>query len=387
MSGIADGIAGKQIITPPTKITSMKHTPGTGTGTSNDSGYVPGRSIAEIAEEYHIPVDSIIKLGSNENPLGPSPAAVRAVTDRASGISVYPESDARDLCDAISGYTGHPAENIVAGAGMDGVIDTLMRILMPGEAIIPTPTFSYYAISAHAHHGKSLFALRDRNFAIDPQDILSQVTAETRVVFLCSPNNPSGNLIPESDLRTVLEGCDECDAIVFLDEAYVEFSKESMIHLAGEYDNLVVGRTLSKAFGLAGLRVGYAVMSEEMRDAYMGYATPFSVSSLATAAGVAALKDPKHLKRSIDLVQSGRKRLMEIPFKVYPSEANFVLVDVSPHRSDVVCDFLARKGIIVRDCSSFRGAGDFFVRVSIGMPEQNERVVEALGEFLEVSGA
>ena len=358
----------------------MTPTPGTGTS----ARYVPGRSIAEISEEYQIPVDSIIKLGSNENPLGPSPAAMRAVTERARGISIYPASDASDLRDAISEYTGYPAENIVAGAGMDGVIDTLMRMLMPGEAIIPTPTFSYYAISARSHHGTPVYVPRDRNFVIDPQDILSRVTAETRVVFLCSPNNPSGNLVPESDLRTVIE---ECGTIVFLDEAYVEFSKMSMIHLAGEYDNLVVGRTLSKAFGLAGLRVGYAVMPEEMRDEYMVHATPFSVSGLAAAAGIASLGDRDHLKRSVELVRDGRKRLMEIPFRAYPSEANFVLVDVSPHRSDVVCDFLARKGIIVRDCSSFRGAGDSLVRVSVGTAEQNERVAVAFGEFLEVSGA
>ncbi len=361
----------------------MKHTSGTGTGTSTNtnSGYVPGRSIAETSKAYNIPVDSIIKLGSNENPLGPSPAAVRAVTDRASGISVYPESDASDLRDAISEYTRHPAENIVAGAGMDGVIDTLMRILMPGEAIIPTPTFSYYAISARAHHGTPVFAPRDRDFAIDPQDILSQVTGGTRVIFLCSPNNPSGNLIPESDLQMILEGLEGRDAIVFLDEAYVEFSERSMIDLAGEYDNLVVGRTLSKAFGLAGLRVGYGVMSERIRERYLKYATPFAVSTLATAAGIAALDDREHLTRSIEQVLDGRKKLAGIPFHIYPSEANFVLVDVSPHRSDAVCDFLARRGLIVRDCSSFRGAGDSLVRVSVGTAEQNERVVDAFSEF------
>ncbi|RZN33811.1 MAG: histidinol-phosphate transaminase [Methanosarcinales archaeon] len=359
----------------------MKHTPGTGTNTNTNSGYVPGRSIAEIAEEYNIPVDSIIKLGSNETPLGPSPAAVQAVTDRASGISVYPESDAKDLCNAISEYTGHPAETIVAGAGMDGVIDTLMRILMPGEAIIPTPTFSYYAISARAHHGTPVFTPRNRDFSVDPQNILSQVTDETRVIFICSPNNPGGNLIPESDLRIILEGLEGRDAIVFLDEAYVEFSERSMINLAKKHDNLVVGRTLSKAFGLAGLRVGYGVMSERTRERYLKYATPFAVSSLATAAGIAALGDREHLTRSIRLVRDGRKKLAGIPFPVHPSEANFVLVNVSPHRSDAVCDFLARRGLIVRDCSSFRDAGDSLVRVSVGTAEQNARVVDAFSEF------
>ena len=363
----------------------MKPLPSTSPNTNTK--YVPGRSIAEISEQYNIPADAIIKLGSNENPLGPAPAAVRAIIEHANEVSIYPDSDASGLCDALSGYTGYPGANIVASAGMDGVIDTLMRMLMPGEAIIPVPTFSYYAISARTHHGTPVFVSRDENFGFDPQAIVSQVTDETRAIFLCSPNNPSGNPVPESDLRTILEGCgdcngcDGCGVVVFLDEAYVEFSERSMIHLVRDYDNLVVGRTLSKAFGLAGLRVGYAVMPEQMRDEYLGYATPFSVSSLAAEAGIAALGDDAHLKRSVKLVRDGRRTLMEIPFKVYPSEANFVLVDVSPHRSGEVCDLLARKGIIVRDCSSFRGAGDALVRVSVGTPEQNERVVEAFLEF------
>ncbi|KAF5416334.1 MAG: histidinol-phosphate aminotransferase [Candidatus Methanogaster sp.] len=355
--------------------------------TSPTTKYVPGRSIAEISEQYNIPADAIIKLGSNENPLGPAPSAVRAIIKHANNVSIYPDSDASALCDALSGYTGYPGANIVASAGMDGVIDTMMRMLMPGEAIIPVPTFSYYGITARTHHGTPVFVSRDENFGLDPQAILSQVTNETRVIFLCSPNNPSGNLVSESDLRTILagcgdcNGCDGCGAVVFLDEAYIEFSERSMIHLVREYDNLMVGRTLSKAFGLAGLRVGYAVMPEKMRDEYLRYATPFSVSSLATAAGIAALGDDAHLKQSVKLVRDGRKVLMEIPFKVYPSEANFVLVDVSPHQSGEVCELLAREGIIVRDCSSFRGAGDTLVRVSVGTPEQNERVVEAFSEF------
>jgi len=349
--------------------------------TSPTAKYVPGRSIAEISEQYNIPVDAIIKLGSNENPLGPAPAAVRAIIEHASKVSIYPDSDASGICDALSGYTGYPVANIVASAGMDGVIDTLMRMLMPGEAIIPVPTFSYYAITARTHHGTPVFVPRDENFDFDPQAIVSQVTDETRAIFLCSPNNPSGNLVSEADLRTILEGCGDCDAVVFLDEAYVEFSERSMIRLVREYDNLVVGRTLSKAFGLAGLRVGYAVMPERMRDEYLGYATPFSVSSLAAAAGIAALGDDAHLEQSVKLVRDGRSALMEIPFRVYPSEANFVLVDVSPHRSGEVCELLARKGIIVRDCSSFRDAGDALVRVSVGTPEQNERVVAAFLEF------
>ncbi|NLO31254.1 MAG: aminotransferase class I/II-fold pyridoxal phosphate-dependent enzyme, partial [Methanosarcina mazei] len=189
------------------------------------------------------------------------------------------------------------------------------------------------------------------------------------------PNNPSGNLLPEADLRKIIENT---DALVFVDEAYVEFADRNLAALVNEYDNVAVGRTFSKLFGLAGLRLGYGIMPEWLTKEYLRAATPFSVSLPALRAGLAALSDTEYLNKSINLAREGREYLKEkIPFKVYPSQANFVLVDVSPLKAKKVTESLLKKGIIVRPCDSFREAGDSFIRVTVGTPEQNEKVVRA----------
>ncbi|HJH29627.1 MAG TPA: histidinol-phosphate transaminase [Methanosarcinaceae archaeon] len=344
--------------------------------------YVPGKSIEDIARAYGLDPDSIIKLGSNENPLGPSPKAVDALIEHASKVSIYPSADACELVDALSGYTGFPASNIAAsGPGMDGLIDGLMRLIIThgDEVIIPTPTFSYYEIAARANGAVPVFVKRDEDYAVDVEALLEAVSSRTKVIFLCSPNNPSGNLVSELDVRAIAEST---RSLVFVDEAYVEFADSSLAHLVNEYDNIIVGRTFSKAFGLAGLRIGYGIMPQWLKSEYMRVATPFNVSSAAIAAGVAALSDVEHLEKSIELAREGREYLKEhIPFKVHDSQANFVMVNVALLKAKDVCDGLLEKGIIVRDCSSFRNAGESLIRVTVGMRGQNNRVVEGFGAF------
>ena len=346
--------------------------------------YVPGKSIEEIAEKYGLDPESIIKLGSNENPFGPSPRAVAAIREKAGRVHLYPQADALELRKAIGKYTGYPAGNIVvSGNGMDGILDTIMRLFMSkgAESIIPIPTFSYYEIATLANGGKPVFVERNSDYYIAPENILDKVNVNTRIIFLCSPNNPTGNSIPEKDARKILES----DAIVFIDEAYVEFASSSIIGLVGEYENLIVGRTFSKAFGLAGMRMGYAIVPEWIAREYMKVMTPFSVDILSTAAGLAALGDQEHLKKSTKTVKQGRMQLSKglgTLCKVYSSDANFILVDVSPKSSKNVSELLLKKGIIVRDCSSFRGAGKSLIRISVGLQEQNEKVIEAFREIL-----
>lgn len=339
--------------------------------------YVPGKSIDDIARAYGLDPKSIIKLGSNENPLGPSPMAVEALKEHAPQMSIYPSADASELIDALSVYTGFPAHNIAAsGPGMDGLIDGLMRLTITrgDEVIIPTPTFAYYEISARANGATPVFVKRDEDFAVDVDAILAAESPRTKMIFLCSPNNPSGNLVPEQDVRTIAEST---RGLVFVDEAYVEFAETNLAHLVNDYDNIIIGRTFSKAFGLAGLRIGYGIMPQWLKSEYMRAATPFNVSSAAIAAGVAALSDVEHLKKSIELAKVGKEYLKEhIPFKVYDSQGNFVMVDVAPQRAKDVCEGLLKKGVIVRDCTSFRDAGESLVRVTVGTKGQNERVVE-----------
>lgn len=340
--------------------------------------YVPGKSIEEIASTYGLDPASIIKLGSNENPLGPSPKAVQALVDTAPYANIYPSADAIELREALSKYTGFPVSNLIAsGPGMDGLLDGLCRLVIEkgDEVIVPTPTFAYYELPARACGGKPVFVRRKQDFSIDPGKLLEATSSRTKIIFLCSPNNPSGNLLPENNLRKILENT---RALVFVDEAYVEFADRNFAGLVREYDNLVVGRTFSKVFGLAGLRLGYGIMPEWLAKEYIRAATPFSVSLPALKAGIAALSDIEHRKESVEITREGRKYLKErIPFKVYPSQANFVLVDVAPLKAKVVTQSLMKKGIIVRSCDSFRGAGDTFIRVTVGTPGQNEIIIKA----------
>lgn len=342
--------------------------------------YVPGKSIEEIAKKYNIDPENIIKLGSNENALGASPKAIKAIIENAKEIYRYPSADATELRDAISEYVKYPRDNIVVGVGMDGVLDTLMRLFVGigEEAIIPTPTFSYYEFTVNVHGGTPIFIRRDENFNIDVDKLLNRVNKKTKFIFLCSPNNPSGNTMMEEDIRKIVESV---NAIVLVDEAYVEFANKSIVHLVKEYENLVVTRTMSKLFGLAGFRVGYGILPDWMVSEYLRVTTPFSVNRLAVVAGVAALKDKEFIKKSIENAKIGREILKKIPFKVFQSEANFVLVDVSPYTAKEVTESLLQKGIIVRDCTSFRDAGDSLIRITIGTPEQNERVIEGLFRF------
>lgn len=341
--------------------------------------YVPGKSIEEIAGKYGQDPETIVKLGSNENPLGPSPVAVSAVKEKAGKVHLYPEADALELRKAIGDYTGYPAGNIVvSGNGMDGILDTMMRLFMtPGsESVIPIPTFSYYEIATLANGGKPVFVERDSDFNIAPERILDKLNGNTRMIFLCSPNNPSGNSITEKDAREILESA---GAIVFIDEAYVEFADGGITGLVREYENLVVGRTFSKAFGLAGMRMGYAIVPEWITREYMKVMTPFSMDVLSTAAGLAALGDREYLKKSINTVKKGRMQLSEglgHLCKVHPSDANFIMIDVSPQSAKEVSESLLERGIIVRDCTSFRGAGKSLIRISVGTEVQNERVID-----------
>jgi histidinol-phosphate aminotransferase len=346
-------------------------------------------SVEEIAE--YKPgklIKGAIKLSSNENPLGPSPVAVSAVLESLKTeelkFSIYPwERNAEALREAIAEYAGVSVEKIVIGAGIDGVMDTLVKIFVDkgDEAVIPTPTFSLYESLVQMAGATPVYLprIKEDDYAIPAADIIAASTEKTRMIFLASPNNPSGNRLTGDDVRTLAESIPE--ALVVLDEAYVEFAEKSSVAVVDEYENVVVLRTFSKAFGLAGLRVGYGIVPEWVVGNYRKVSLPFTVNNVALVAAVAALQDKEHLRRSVELVKAGRSYLSEQlrgSFRVYPSQANFVLVDVSPQTSAEVCKALERKRITVRDCASFRGAGDSLIRISVGTPEQNEKVVGAL---------
>jgi len=341
--------------------------------------YVAGKSIEEIADAYGLEPESIAKLASNENPYGPSPEVVEAIKRVAPTVHVYPSQLMQGLRRRMAEYAGTEPERVLPTPGMDGLIECVLRAFVcdGDEVIITSPTFSYYEIASLAC-GASVVHVPRRHFEVCAHDVLERASERTKVVFLCSPNNPTGNIVP---LDVVEELADSLRAIIFVDEAYVEFSSYSLLGELLDYDNVVIGRTLSKAFGLAGLRVGYGVLPTSLMEPCQRVATPFALSSVAQAAAESALTDIEHMRRCVSWIRRDRELLYTIPFKTYPSEANFVLVDVAPLTAGEVCERLLRRAIIVRDCTSFYGMGESYVRISVGTREQTKRVVEAMKEI------
>ncbi len=346
------------------------------------STYVPGRSADDVARAYGISPCQVIKLGSNENALGPSPRAVEAIKRYLNKISIYPSPGYVELKDAIARYVGCAAERIIVGNGSDDLLDTLIRhLLMPGDqAIIPVPTYTYYEVLVEAGRGTCVYVNRADDFSVDIDTVIGALTDNTKLIFVCAPNNPTGNAIDKAALKRLLKST---EALVVLDEAYAEFTTESHVDLVNSFDNLAVCRTFSKAFGLAGLRLGYAVLDCDLAHYYEKHVLAFSVNQLAVEGGVAALSDSAFLQRTVSMVTHGREYLREkLPVKTYPTEANFVFVDTAPFTAQEVSEYLLRRGIIVRNCDAFRGCSNSHIRITVGQPWQNAALLNAMNEFV-----
>jgi histidinol-phosphate aminotransferase len=330
-----------------------------------------------------IKVDEIIKLSSNESPLGPSPKVVEAIKRESGRVGNYPDPKSKELKRVIGEYLDVDASQVAVGNGSDELVDLVCKAFMDlgDEVLIPIPTFSQYEIACRVNGGEPRFVeLPDFEWRAEP---LVRALSEVRLAFISRPNNPTGNAISEKGLGELLD----TGRLVVVDEAYAEFAGYSVVGMSKKYDNLLVLRTFSKAFGLAGLRIGYAVGSEELIGALDRVRAPFNVSVLAQVAGVAALSDKRFLRRVRNVVKDGRKYITEelkkLGLQVLPSDTNFVMANVTPLDTDAptLCDYLARQGILIRDLSGFRGAGPDWVRISVGTPRQNKLLVMALKEF------
>jgi histidinol-phosphate aminotransferase len=353
--------------------------------------YVPGRSNADLARAYGLDPAKIIRMGSNENPIGPSPKAIKALEENLHRIHTYPESNIDDLKGKIAAYAGVNSENIIIGGdGADEILDVLAKTLMePGdEYIVHPPSYMYYEFTFNIHGAVPVYARWDiEKNQLDLDSILKAITPRTKVIFLCTPNNPTGGLIDKQDIITILEST---DALVVVDEAYWEFSGVNNLELLAEYDNLFILRTFSKVMGLAGMRIGYGIGNEEFIQ-YMHRVKPvFSLIRLSYIAAVATLDDPDYIAKSTQLSIKSRdylyQEMSKFPeLKVYPSLANYILVDVrgTGMNSKEISEELMKSGIIVRDCSSFRGLDDYYIRVSVATMEEDERFINVLSNILK----
>jgi histidinol-phosphate aminotransferase len=345
---------------------------------SAHSPYVPGRGVEEVARDLGMEPEELTKLSSNENPHGPSPAAVEVIREYAAQVHVYPKASHTDLTERLATEWGLDAEQVWVSAGADGSLDYLSRAMLdPGDRVlVPEPGFSYYGMTARYHHGTvaSYRLSKTDDFAQTADGIMDAYDGE-RIVYVTTPHNPTGSEMPRAELVDLLERVDD-RTLVVVDEAYGEYSeRESAASLLDEYDNLAVTRTFSKAYGLAGLRIGYALVPSAWADAYARVNTPFAANELACRAARAALDDNAHLEKTIDTARWAREYLRdELDSHTWPSAGNFVLCDVGD--AAAVADASQRAGVIVRDCSSFGLSA--CIRVSTGTREGTKRAVEVL---------
>lgn len=353
--------------------------------------YVPGRSEDEIANEFGVNKEDIIKLGSNENPWGPSENAIKAIESEIHTINRYPETDLEKLRSEFAKYAGVKTENvIVSGDGADEIIDVLAKTFInPGdEFITPLPTYTYYEFLFKPYGAVPVYAKWNMdNNTLDVQSVLDAITNKTKVIFICSPNNPSGAVVSEEDLRTIIEAT---DALVVIDEAYFEYSEQTQSKLINDYSNVFIIRTMSKVMGIAGLRVGYGLSDPETIDYMLRIKPVFSLTRLSYVAAMATLNDKEFIKYSTAKGIESREYLYNEVSKfktlhVFKSKSNFMLIDVhdTGYTAAELTHELMKKGVIVRDCTSFKGIDEYWIRISIATLEEDKRFIDILHTIVE----
>lgn len=330
--------------------------------------------------------DIVAKMDFNENPF-PLPRKILNALKKAIPYANYYPMNMPSLLEKIAEYVGLAPNNVILGTGSDQLIDLVTKaFLRPNdESIISIPTFGLYEVATRLMGGIPKFVPMLENFEWDIDGILSSISEKTKLIFICSPNNPTGNMLSEDKLRIILEN----DAVVVVDEAYAEFCGRSFSPLVNEYENLVILRTFSKAFGLAGMRIGYALANKRLVE-YLGRLNPpFPVSSIAVEAAILLLDNMDYVKNFVKYVRRERERmerkLEEIKsIKCYPSVTNFMLINTrkTGKTAKEIADYLRKEGILVRDCSVFRGLDEYYIRVSIGTRNENELFIAKLREFL-----
>ena len=352
--------------------------------------YVPGLTREHVAKTFGIPLEDVAKLGSAENPFGPSPRASKAV-EAAMRLDVYPDWTAGALREKIAAKYGFSLNQVICGAGETEIISWIVRAFsVPGERVLMfVPAFPIYHITAENEGRIPVYVGMGSTLDFQWDDYIAAIKDDVRVLFLNNPHSPTGRLIPEERIRQVCEAAE--GRLVVLDEAYIHFSKTNGgMQLLHEYRNLVVLRTFSKAFGLAGLRVGFGIAAPEIIAPMMQLKPTWNMGQLQIAGAIAALDDDEHVDKTVDAIIQMRAYVMEKLRKlnrfsvVGETRSNFFLLRIEDKTLDStkVFEELLKRGVIVKDGSvSFIDLGKRYLRIDVSLKKQMDRLVWALSDI------
>ncbi|KWR89481.1 histidinol-phosphate transaminase [Cupriavidus sp. IDO] len=354
------------------------------------SPYVAGKPISEVAREFGLDEATIVKLASNENPLGMPDSAKQAVAAAIADLGRYPDSNGFELKAALSARYGVPADWLTLGNGSNDILELAAHALVtPGQSIVYAEyAFAVYALATQ-ELGARAIEVKARDYGHDLDAMAAAIAPDTRLVFIANPNNPTGTFLSAAAIEAFL-GKVPSHVVVVLDEAYNEYldagQQYDSVAWVRKYPNLMVSRTFSKAYGLAGLRIGYAVAQPELTDLLNRVRQPFNVNSVAQAAAVAALGDTEFLRKSAELNRAGKAQLVgafeRLGLEFVPSSGNFVLVRVGDDDGAGARVNLAllKQGVIVRPVGNYNLPR--WLRVTIGLPEENAAFIVALEQAL-----
>lgn len=348
--------------------------------------YIPGKPIDEVKRELGL--DDIIKLASNENPLGPSPLAVQAIRQMVDQLHLYPDSNCYYLKEKIASINNIQSTGVLIGNGSDELLKLIAESFLnkDDEIIYGQPSFSEYEFTARIM-GAACTPVPLKDFTYDLDAMLAAITPKTKLLYICNPNNPTGTTVNGSQIAEFMQKVPD-NVLVIFDEAYHEYAEDdeftSGLKYVQEGRNVIVLRTFSKIYGLAALRIGYGLTTPELADAIERVREPFNVNSVAQVGALAALEDSPHVNGSRQLNSEGKAYLYDqfekLGLKYVPTEANFIFVNVNKNCQEVF-KALLKVGVIVRTGDIF-GYPEF-IRVTVGTPEQNERFIKSLKIVLE----
>ncbi|MEW6326045.1 MAG: threonine-phosphate decarboxylase CobD [Thermodesulfobacteriota bacterium] len=355
---------------------------------------VHGGNIREVQDKYGLSKSAVLDFSASISPFGPPQGVKEVIKKSIDALPNYPDSDCLSLRQAIAGYWRIAPDNILVGNGSTELIHLIARVLTPKQALIPIPTFTEYEDAVRLAGGRCLFikARPDKGFSWPMETILGRLD-QGDLLFLCTPNSPTGYLMPEADIYNIIHACKKHKVVLVIDETFLDFvtggEQCSFIKLAASASNIIVLRSFTKLYALPGLRLGYLVGGRTLVKKIGRMQPPWMVNTLAQAAGIEAIKDRSYAAQAVVRLNLEKEWLIAELSKTpgllpYPSAANFILCRIATRKIDsaALTDEMAKKGILIRNCSTYQGLDKHFIRVAVRTREENARLISSLREVL-----